>query len=172
MSELLDALVGELRGGAAPAVALAVAAEGLPALSSLRLATPSARDDAAELLRAIAARPGGSAAGGLSLIWAVAESTGCALATPVAALARGERESAGVRREVAAQLAGPRATSRLLLLLPVVALVLGVGLGADPLGFLLETSPGRLCLAAGVALLFTGSRWTERIVRAAESRLP
>jgi len=55
------------------------------------------------------------------------------------------------------------ATARLLAVLPLGVLLLGSGLGGDPIGFLLGTTPGLVCLCAGVALEYLGLRWLARI---------
>lgn len=73
-------------------------------------------------------------------------------------------EEAGQR---AAALAGPRATARLLVWLPALGLVLGLALGADPVGVLLDGGAGTALLVAGLALTILGRRWTARYLRAA-----
>ena len=72
------------------------------------------------------------------------------------------------RREVVAALEPPRATARLLALLPVFGLLLGTGIGADPWGFLVGTPVGVGCLAAGCALGLAGLTWVERLADGAE----
>ncbi len=104
----------------------------------------------------------------LAVAWRLVEVTGARLAGPAARLAESSRADEAVRREVAAQLAGPRATALLLALLPCAGILLGVGLGADPGGFLLSTEPGRLCLLVGSSLVAAGVTWTEAIVARAE----
>jgi tight adherence protein B len=97
---------------------------------------------------------------GLGACWAVCAATGSGLAAAVERLGEAERAAADQRRAVQVELAGPRATARMLAVLPVVGLLMAAGLGADPLGFLLTTLPGRLCLVVGVALEVAGLRWT------------
>ncbi|MPZ12782.1 MAG: hypothetical protein GEU89_21695, partial [Kiloniellaceae bacterium] len=76
-----------------------------------------------------------------------------------------DRVSAALRAEqacadeVSASLGPPRATARLLAVLPVMGLVLGVGIGGDPVAFLFGTAPGNVCLALGCALALTGVWW-------------
>ncbi|WP_246169358.1 hypothetical protein [Actinotalea subterranea] len=79
------------------------------------------------------------------------------------ALAR-DAEAAGQRR---AALAGPAATARLLGVLPVLGVLLGVALGADPLAVLLDGGGGSGLLGAGLLLMAVGRRWTARYLRAA-----
>ena len=50
--------------------------------------------------------------------------------------------------------------------LPVVFVLAGSGLGADPLGFLLGGTAGSVCLAAGLALTWAGLAWLQRIADA------
>ena len=62
-----------------------------------------------------------------------------------------------------------RASARLLAMLPLVGLLMAVGLGADPMHVLLETTYGQLALCAGIALELVGLAWTDRIARRAEA---
>ena len=75
-----------------------------------------------------------------------------------------EHEAAGQR---SAALAGPRATARLLAGLPGVGVLLGLGLGADPLGVLLDGGTGSALLCGGVILTCAGRWWTGRCVQEA-----
>ncbi|QOR47625.1 hypothetical protein INS90_10330 [Trueperella pecoris] len=90
--------------------------------------------------------------------------TGAPMAEVLEACAAGITESgeAASAREVA--LAGPRSSARMLAGLPAIGLLLGIGLGADPLGFLLTTTPGRIALAAGLAFEAAGMVWTSQMV--------
>ncbi|NMR19779.1 type II secretion system F family protein [Cellulomonas fimi] len=76
------------------------------------------------------------------------------------ALAAGE-EAEGERR---AALAGPRATAGVLTMLPVLGVVLGTAVGADPVAVLLDGGIGTLGLAIGAALLAVGRWWIARLV--------
>jgi tight adherence protein B len=58
----------------------------------------------------------------------------------------------------------------LLCVLPVVGVLLGHALGADPAGFLLRTAPGQAALLAGIALEAAGVAWTRAIVSRASGR--
>lgn len=160
---LLEGLTGELRTGVDPRDALQSAARGLPRMIGVAAVAASPSADPAVALRELAMAPGGAAAEHLAVVWEVARSTGCALAPSVERLHAARRAEQRLRHEVAAALAGPRATARLLSGLPVVGVVLGSGLGADPLGFLLGTGPGRAVLVAGLALVAIGVRWTAAI---------
>jgi tight adherence protein B len=53
--------------------------------------------------------------------------------------------------------------------LPVMGLLLGTALGADPLHVLLHSGPGLGCLVVGGVLEGVGLWWALRIVRGAEA---
>ena len=99
--------------------------------------------------------------------WKLSSATGAGLATVLEDVARVGRASQQHDRQVAALLAGPRATAVLLAGLPVLGLGLGVTMGARPLEVLFHTRAGELVLLAGVLLELVGLAWTERIVRSA-----
>ena len=69
------------------------------------------------------------------------------------------------------QLAGPRATARMLSGLPLIGIALGMLLGADPVGFLLGSPVGLGCLVTGVVLTAVGMWWTNRIAARVEAQL-
>ncbi len=96
---------------------------------------------------------------------------GAGLADSLRQVAATARSAEDVRVEMEGQLAGPRATARVLALLPLVGLALGTMLGSDPLSWLVTTLPGHLCLAAGAILTAVGMWWTGRIAVSVERRL-
>jgi tight adherence protein B len=171
--EFAEALAAELRAGRGPATALREAAEQLPAgevatATRTVAATASVGGDVPAALRAAADLPGLRSLAWIAAAWAVAHERGSSLADAVdriAAAARAEQRHAA---EVSAQLAGPRATARLLTGLPVVGILMGSVLGARPVHVLVGSPLGWCCLAAGSGLTVLGWRWTERLARAAE----
>ena len=163
LTEMLGALVTELKAGAAPRPALAAAAADLPQLRTLSSAAATPGGSVPSALLQISAAPGGALAGRVAAAWVVADQTGCGLARPLARLHHAVHIEEHLRQEVLAQLAGPRVTARLLAALPLVGVALGVGLGADPVGFLVGTPVGLGCTAVGLTLIATGMWWTSRI---------
>lgn len=163
LSELLDGVVAELRAGADPRAAVAAAAGGLPELGPLAAAARSPTGRPVAALLALGRRPGGAAARSFAVAWSVAEATGSGLAGPAQRVRQAVRDDERLRREVAAGLAGARSTARLLALLPLVGLLLGTGLGADPLGWLTGTAAGLACALLGGGLVAAGLWWTGRI---------
>ena len=165
---LLTGLASGLVTAPRAATSCVDAAAGLPGLDDVAATARSPTGDLPGVLEQVARRPGGEAAADLAVLWRLAERTGCSLLGPVQRLHEAHRGEAAVRRELAAQLAGPRATARLLAGLPVVGVVLGAGLGADPVGFLLGTPAGAACLAVGGALVGLGLLWTRALVRSVD----
>jgi hypothetical protein len=89
----------------------------------------------------------------------------------LAGLVGAAEQSAKLRREVAAQLAGPRGTVRVLAVLPAVGVGMGLLMGADPIGFLLGTPWGLGCLIIAIALEAAGIVWMRRLVSSIERQL-
>jgi tight adherence protein B len=166
--DLVTDLADELRGGAEPRAALAVAAR--DRFAGVATAARNPASDPAAALRSAAAAAGFELLADLAAAWRVTDAAGAGLARPASRLAEAARTSEAVRRELDAQLAGPRATAQLLSFLPVAGVVLGTAMGADPVAFLVATGPGRVTLLAGTLLINVGLGWTEAIVRRADVR--
>ncbi|MDQ3627948.1 MAG: type II secretion system F family protein [Actinomycetota bacterium] len=164
---MCDALTAELQSGAPPPAALATVAQEWPELRAVRDAADLGADVPA-VLRELAHRPGGEPLAAVAAGWEVAVRSGAGLATVLDRIAAALRDDQDVRREVAASLAAPRATARMLAVLPVFGLGLGMSIGADPVGVLVASLPGALCLALGSALAVGGLFWVERIADRAE----
>ena len=86
-------------------------------------------------------------------------------------LAATARAAEDVRVDLEGQLAGPRASARLLAGLPFVGIAFGMMLGSDPLAWLLTSLPGRACLLVGLVLTALGTWWTGRIAQRVERLL-
>jgi tight adherence protein B len=100
--------------------------------------------------------------------WRVATTVGAPLAVTLTALSEDLDDVAETCREVDVALAGPRATSRVVLALPALGLATGSLLGLNPLGALLGTVPGTACLGVAAVLVFVARRWNRRLL--AEAR--
>ena len=162
--EVCDVVAAELGAGRPPETVLHEAASVWPELRPVADACRLGGDVPAAL-RAVALTPG---AGGLRLLagaWAVSHRTGAGLADSARRVSDAVRRDLATRRVVAGELASARATSRLVAVLPVLALLMGSGAGADPWTFLLGTPFGLACLAAGLAVGFAGLWWIELIAR-------
>jgi len=103
----------------------------------------------------------------LAAAWAVAIESGAPLAPTLRRFAQVLRSLANGRRNVEVALAGPLATSRIVLALPAIGLLFGMLLGFDALRILVTTPAGWACLVAGGLLVIGGVRWNRRLIRAA-----
>lgn len=164
----MAALAAELRGGQPIRLAIGVTLADLAPHSCAAAAwggdVPAALhrdadDQHLPLLRSVAA------------LWRVAESSGAGLAVALERLAVTARAAEEVRVQLEAHLAAPRATARLLTMLPLIGILLGLSLGGDPLGWLLMNPTGRLFALGGIALTVLGLVWVQRIARHVERLL-
>ena len=155
-------LAGLVRVGHVPAAALREAARDSPLLSEV-VAVQQVGGAVTPVLRRLARLPGGDGLAELATAWEVAERSGASLGATLDALAGRQAGADAVRDVVSAELAAPRATGRLLAVLPVAGLLLGYGLGGDPLRFLTGSPAGQFSLVVGVMLGCAGVFWTERI---------
>jgi tight adherence protein B len=171
----LRRMTDELRAGGHPVTALAGCAADGPLAT--RLLAPAAA--AAGLGESVAAalRSAGDSAGAaradldrIATAWALAERHGVPLADLIADAHDAIRWRRRFAAEVAAQLAGPRATATVLSALPALGLALGQLVGADPLGVLRGGLLGQALLVTGVGLAVAGSAWSDRILAGAVPR--
>lgn len=102
--------------------------------------------------------------------WSVAIETGAPLAGCLHELARSQRALGQSQRDIEAALAGPRSTSRLVMILPLVGLLFGLMLGFDTVGTLVGTIPGAVCLVAAAVLMVLAWRWSAAMVRRSTPR--
>jgi len=168
--ELCDALATELTAGHPPATALlhaAGAATTLPMTPVLEAARTG--EDVAEALTRMSDTPGCEGLRLLAGCWRIGVERGGLLTNAIEGLSEALRDEQSHREEVLLQLAGPRATARLLAALPALGLAMATALGAHPLSFLLTTPPGALCLILGCGLDALGLWWTSHLATAAEN---
>ncbi|MEW2113760.1 type II secretion system F family protein [Streptomyces sp. NPDC005474] len=169
---LCAALAGEVRAGRQPGEALLRAARdsgGLGEAQASVLAAARFGGDVPGALAGAARQPGAEGLLGLAACWRVAVDQGAGLAAGLDRLEGALRADRDQRADLRAQLAGARSTAVMLAGLPVLGLVLGTALGADPLHVLLHTGAGLGCLLVGGVLEGVGLWWAVRIVRGAEA---
>ncbi|CAN5292280.1 hypothetical protein BH11ACT2_BH11ACT2_03620 [soil metagenome] len=104
--------------------------------------------------------------------WIVATDAGAPLAPTLREFARSLRSVAAVERDIETAMAGPRATTKLVMLLPVIAILFGSVLGFNTLAVLFTTAPGAICLVLGLALMGVAWWWNRRLFRAAQPGPP
>lgn len=158
---------------------------GATPLRAWQLAVPEERSDpvARRLRRALASIEAGSTPSAalastapargpdplaaLRAAWHLADRAGAAAAPLLDTVARAGRAGQDASRARDAALAAPIATARILGALPVLGLLLGHAIGADPLQVLTGTGPGRVSLGVGMVCAVVGWRWTRALVRRA-----
>ncbi|MGW0192797.1 type II secretion system F family protein [Nonomuraea sp. NPDC003201] len=171
--ELCQSLSAELSAGRTPGEALtrAIASVDFPAAETLRPIVAAARDggDVSAALTSSAPQQGGEGLRQLAACWEVGVTVGAGLAALVERVASTLRAAQTHRQDVAAQLAGPRTTARLLAVLPALGLLMAAALNMHPLDFLLGSLPGLMCLIAGIALDACGLWWTNHMATQAQT---
>ncbi len=158
----LGALAAELRSGrslddAAVAARHASGDAGAGRLLARAVRTPEAP-------RPEAAGEVGDALGRVAAATRLSARTGCSLASVATAVEDDLRARVRHRAELRAATAGPRASAAVLAGLPVLGLLMGSGVGADPWRVLTTTGTGQALLVVGVALEVAGLVWSRRLV--------
>ncbi|WP_433546421.1 type II secretion system F family protein [Streptomyces sp. CA-294286] len=169
--ELCGALSGELRAGGHPGRALCVAAVdtgGLGGAEADVVAAARFGGDVPEALRRAAREPGAGGLVGIGVCWQVAVGSGAGLVAGLDRLEAALRDERDRREQLRSRLSGAWSTVGLLALLPVVGVLIGSAMGADPLKVLLHTPWGWGCLVMGGVLEAGGLLWARRIVRGGE----
>ncbi len=158
----LGLIAAELRAGALPVHVIGSIRESVPALAPAARAAELGGDVPAAM-REAAAAPGCGLLRDLGGAWHVAERSGARLVDVIERLEQTARSDRDIAREVEAGVGPARATGRLMAVLPVIGLLLGSGVGGDPVAVLTGTWVGAGCLAAGAGLACAGVGWIERI---------
>lgn len=170
--EFLGALSAELGVGQPLTTAFERAAQSIPVvICPLSRSAARMGGDIPESLRADATGERLPALRALSALWQVSEESGASLATAVERLAKTQLASEEIRGTLQAELAGPKATAKVLAGLPALGLLLGASLGGDPIGWLTGSIWGIAILIVGVGLEALGILWVSRMMRAVEQRL-
>jgi tight adherence protein B len=170
LAAVLGLLAAELRAGAHPAAAAErVAADAGPTaaavMSSVAATARLCGDVAAALRRQAAATPVlEQPLDQLAAAWMLAARHGIPLADVLDAVRGDLDHRVRARRRLHASLAGPRATAAVLACLPVLGLLLGQAIGAQPVRVLTGEGSGQLLLMLGVLLTCVGLAWSARLV--------
>src|SRR3984885_11327255 len=170
----IDVLVGELRVGAHPAHAFAVAADETagPVADSCRAVAARARlgADVTAGLRTVAETSALPAQWDrLAVCWQLAGEHGLAMSTLMRAAQRDIAERQRFSGHVRSAMAGARATAAIRASLPLLSVLLGQLIGAHPLAFLLGGCAGGWLLVVGLTLVCSGLLWSDRITDRAVS---
>lgn len=161
-------LAAQLRIGQVPTTALRAAAEDCRPLERAA-ATMAVGGDVAVALREAGVEPGHAGLIDLAMAWEISERSGAPVAELAGGVAEALRADETTRTAVTAELAAPRATGRMLAVLPLVGIALGTVAGGRPVAFLTGNLAGQCCLFAGVSLACAGVLWTEWLADRAQS---
>ncbi|MCW2761146.1 MAG: type secretion system protein [Marmoricola sp.] len=156
-----DSMASDLAAGQPPLRSLDRAASEWAGFAPVAVAGHMGAD-VPSVLRELSGLPGARQLRTLAATWQVAHETGSGLAGAIGTAAEAIRTDRRTARLVSAELAAAHATARMLAVLPIGVLLLGSGVGGDPVG-LVGTVPGLVCLALGLGLSFAGMLWLERI---------
>lgn len=169
LRDALDIVVGELRVGAHPVAALGAAAGEVDVAVGSPLRAVAARGrlgaDIAAGFRSVAedsASPEHWQR--MAVCWQLAQAHGLAIATLMRAAQHDIVERDRFRIRLDAGLAGARTTAAVLAGMPVLGIVMGQLIGAEPLRFLLGGGAGAVVLLVGVTLSCAGLFWSDRII--------
>ncbi|BBX05621.1 type II secretion system F family protein [Mycolicibacterium aichiense] len=168
LAAALETLAGELRVGAHPVRAFAVAAGESGGAIGTALQSVAARAglgaDVGTGLRALAESTSVPAQWErLAVCWQLAADHGLAMAALIRTAHRDIVERQRFTARVDAGLAGARATAVILAGLPALGVLLGELVGAHPVAFLLGGGAGGWLLVVGAALVCVGLVWADRI---------
>lgn len=157
----LSLVAAELEAGSRPGAAFTAAAEADPTRAAQYLAAAEACADGRDPPAATdELRP-------LRMACVLANRSGAPLATVVRRVADDQATMVAQRDAVGAALAGARSSAVLLAGLPVLGLLLGAAMQAQPLAILFGTAAGRLVCLVGVVLDAAGLLWTQRLAMSA-----
>jgi tight adherence protein B len=179
VAALVQRLAVLLAAGVAPASAWGYLAEVAGPEQSRLLAVVRAIGSGVPVAEAIASlvtgddgsdRQSAAAWRGLAAAWFVATDAGAPLAPSLQDFAQSLRNLAQASRDLRTALAGPVATARMVILLPLVGVLFGIVLGFNTVGTLFGTPSGLVCLLAGAALLVAARAWNRRLVSGARPR--
>lgn len=164
--DLLDAIAPALRAGmsSAAALELAVGSAGQRRANPDLLAASRSGEPLAPVWRRLAQRTGSAQLQLVASAWELSERHGAPLAEAVeltAGLLRDRRRWQG-RVDVAT--AGPRATIRLLSLLPAAGAAFALVFGMSPVELYLGSPVARVAALCGLALTGLGRLWCARVM--------
>jgi tight adherence protein B len=166
VAQACAALAAQLRIGQVPGVALGAAAEDHPVLQGAR-DTQALGGDVVRVWRTQARQPGFGGLLELARAWEVATRTGAPMATTLEQVAAALAAEQRLRAVVAGELSAPRATGKVMAVLPACGVGIGYLLGGEPIGWLLSGPAGWACLVGGVLLACLGVLWIEALARRA-----
>jgi tight adherence protein B len=168
----LRALNRELRTGADPLAAAEAAAgsardAGGRVIGALVLLMRTGEAPATDMAAASASgavSPADRVLDSLRSGWLLSRRHGVAFGRVVTGIADELADQLSADQARAGQVAGPRMSGYVMAALPLMGVLLGAGMGVNPVQVLLGSPLGNLLLVVGVALMCAGLLWSARIV--------
>lgn len=174
VAQACASLAGQVQVGVLPSQALVEAARESPEIAALLGPAVRAQRWAAPVapaLAQVATQPGAHAMAVVAACWQLTHQHGASLAPGLQRVHHLLADQQALRRETHTLVAAPLATAWVLMGLPVLPLVLGHLAGANPLGVLVNSQLGMLCLVLGVGLSATGLWVIRRLCQGVHSQL-
>lgn len=169
VARALETLADGMRAGLTPAAALGQIDEPAEDVFAPARAALTMGGDVADALVRSAGQPGAEALASAASAWQVAERCGAPLADVLDNVTDNTRREREIARQVEAGVSPARATAQLMAVLPIFGVLVGRGLGTDPIEVIATTTAGASCLLLGIILACTGLLWVERIAVGAET---
>jgi tight adherence protein B len=160
------ALAAQLRVGQVPSEALVTAAADCAVLREAR-DTQEMGGDVTRAWRIQARQPGYADLLDLARAWEVSSRSGAPMSAVLEHVAEELAADQSLRAVVAGELSAPRATGKVMAVLPGCGVGLGYLLGGEPIGWLLAGQLGWGCLLGGVVLACLGVMWIETLAERA-----
>jgi tight adherence protein B len=166
VAQACSALASQIQVGRTPTEALRSTAADCPVLAEAS-ETQQLGGDVTSVWRDGSLRPGQGGLTDLARAWQVSTQTGAPLAPSLQQVGASLTADVALRTVIAAELAAPRASGKIMAVLPFCGLGMGYLLGGDPVQFLFSSPYGWVCLVLGVALAAAGVLWIDRLSRLA-----
>lgn len=160
VAQACSILATQVRIGQPPLVAISSAAQDCPVLRPA-VAIVDLGGDPAAVWRRQAGTPGFGGLGDLARAWQLANRTGADMAESLDRVADALFEDDAVGLVVSSEAAGPRASGKIMAVLPLAGIGLGYVIGGNPVQFLTGTPYGWGCLVLGTGLACAGVLWME-----------
>jgi tight adherence protein B len=155
-------LAEQVRVGQIPLDALRSVAQDCPVLVPA-VRTADLGGDVVQQWWRQAATPGQAGLADLARAWQLSVATGASMTNALDDVAQALSDDETLDLVVNSEAAGPRASGKIMAVLPFVAMGMGYLLGGNPIGFLLESRFGWACLICGCLFACAGMLWMDRV---------
>lgn len=162
VAQACSILAAQVRIGQVPSEALASAAADCSVLVPAR-ETVAIGGDPVDCWRAQARTPGLAGLSDLARAWRLSITTGAELAAALEEVAEALAADQALSLVISSEAAAPRATGKIMAVLPIVGIGLGYMMGGDPVAFLIGTPIGWTCVFLGSFSACAGVVWMEKI---------